>query len=108
MAERGWGRIVNVTSTAGKRPSRTWPAYSVAKAGAALALARCSPTPGRARGVLVNAVAPGPTGTPLWMAEGGLADQLAAPRGGTREEAMAGTRPGCRSAASASRTRSPP
>ena len=39
MAERGWGRIVNVTSTAGKRPSQTWPAYSVAKAGAALALA---------------------------------------------------------------------
>ena len=32
MAERGWGRIVNVTSTAGKRPSQTWPAYSVAKA----------------------------------------------------------------------------
>jgi NAD(P)-dependent dehydrogenase (short-subunit alcohol dehydrogenase family) len=32
MAERGWGRIVNVTSSAGKRPSLTWPAYSVAKA----------------------------------------------------------------------------
>src|SRR4051794_7148305 len=32
MAERGWGRIVNVTSSAGKRPSQTWPAYSVAKA----------------------------------------------------------------------------
>ena len=32
MAERGWGRIVNVTSTSGKRPSGTWPAYSVAMA----------------------------------------------------------------------------
>jgi len=31
MAERGWGRIVNVTSSAGKRPSQTWPAYSVAR-----------------------------------------------------------------------------
>src|SRR5829696_5251497 len=26
MAGRGWGRIVNVTSTAGKRPSQTYPA----------------------------------------------------------------------------------
>ena len=32
MAERGWGRIVNVTSTAGKRPSQSYPAYSAAKA----------------------------------------------------------------------------
>src|SRR4051794_28789338 len=32
MAGRGWGRIVNVCSSAGKRPSRTNPAYSVTKA----------------------------------------------------------------------------
>ena len=32
MAERGWGRIVNVTSSAGKRPSLTNAAYSVTKA----------------------------------------------------------------------------
>ena len=31
MAERGWGRIVNVCSTAGKRPSAAMPEYSVAK-----------------------------------------------------------------------------
>ena len=39
MAERGWGRVVNVCSTAGKRPSRPMPEYSVAKA-AELSLSR--------------------------------------------------------------------
>src|SRR5918999_1017392 len=76
MAERGWGRIVNVTSSAGKRPSQTWPAYSVAKA-AQHSLSRAFADFWAGRGVLVNAVAPGPTGTPLWRAPGGIADQLA-------------------------------
>jgi len=89
MADRGWGRIVNVTSTAGKRPSQTWPAYSVAKA-AEHSLSRLYADHWAARGVHVNVVAPGPTGTPLWLADGGLADQLAARAGGTREEAIAG------------------
>src|SRR6188472_4261797 len=31
MAERGWGRIVNVASSAGKRPSLRNPAYTVTK-----------------------------------------------------------------------------
>ena len=88
MAQRGWGRIVNVTSTAGKRPSQTWPAYSVAKA-AQLSLSRLHADFWAARGVLVNAVAPGPTGTPLWKGEGGLAEQVAARAGGTPEEAIA-------------------
>jgi NAD(P)-dependent dehydrogenase (short-subunit alcohol dehydrogenase family) len=39
-------------------------------------------------GVLVNAVAPGPTETPLWLAEGQLADQLAKSRGISREEVL--------------------
>src|SRR5665811_2446887 len=39
MSERGWGRIVNVCSTAGKRPSAAMPEYSVAKA-AELSLSR--------------------------------------------------------------------
>ena len=39
-------------------------------------------------GVLVNAVAPGPVSSPLWMAEGGLADQAAARSGVSREEAL--------------------
>jgi NAD(P)-dependent dehydrogenase (short-subunit alcohol dehydrogenase family) len=88
MAERGWGRIVNVTSSAGKRPSQTWPAYSVAKAGQH-SLSRVYADFWAARGVHVNVVAPGPTGTPLWRGPGGLAEQVAARAGITPEEAIA-------------------
>ena len=42
------------------------------------------------RGVLVNAVAPGPVAGPLWMDEGGLADQAAAARGTTRDSVLEG------------------
>jgi NAD(P)-dependent dehydrogenase (short-subunit alcohol dehydrogenase family) len=87
MAERGWGRIVNVTSSAGKRPSQTWPAYSVAKA-AQHSLSRVYADFWAARGVHVNAVAPGPSGTPLWRGPGGLAEQIAAREGITPEQAI--------------------
>jgi len=87
MAERGWGRIVNVTSSAGKRPSLTNAAYAVTKAAQA-SLSRVFADTYAARGVLVNAVAPGPVASELWMAEGGLADQTAAARGMSREEAL--------------------
>jgi 3-oxoacyl-[acyl-carrier protein] reductase len=83
MAERGWGRIVNVASSAGKRPSLTNAAYSVTKA-AQLSLSRVFADAYAARGVLVNAVAPGPVASPLWMDEGGLADQT----GRSREQAI--------------------
>jgi 3-oxoacyl-[acyl-carrier protein] reductase len=87
MAERGWGRIVNVASSAGKRPSLTNAAYSVTKA-AQLSLSRVFADTYAARGVLVNAVAPGAVGSSLWMAEGGLGDQTAAARGISRKEAL--------------------
>jgi 3-oxoacyl-[acyl-carrier protein] reductase len=87
MAERGWGRIVNVASSAGKRPSLTNAAYSVTKA-AQLSLSRVFADTYAGRGVLVNAVAPGAVASPLWVAEGGLGDQTAAARGSTREEAL--------------------
>ena len=88
MAERGWGRIVNVASSAGKRPSLTNAAYSVTKA-AQLSLSRVFADTYAAQGVLVNAVAPGAVASSLWMDEGGLADQTAAARGIGREEAIA-------------------
>jgi 3-oxoacyl-[acyl-carrier protein] reductase len=88
MAERGWGRIVNVTSSAGKRPSQTWPAYSVAKA-AQHSLSRLFADYWAASGVLINVVAPGPTATSLWMDPGGLADQVAEREGIARDEAIA-------------------
>ena len=45
-----------------------------------------------ADGVLVNAVAPGPVETPLWMEEGGLADQAAQQQGVSREKALEAAR----------------
>ena len=87
MAEGGWGRIVNVASSSGKRPSPRNAAYSVTKA-AELSLSRVFADRWAGSGVLVNAVAPGPVATPLWLAEGGLADQSAAQAGITREEAL--------------------
>jgi 3-oxoacyl-[acyl-carrier protein] reductase len=88
MERRGGGRIVNVCSSSGRRPSLTNVAYSVSKA-AQLSLSRAWAEAWTRRGVLVNAVAPGPVDTGLWVDEGGLADQLAAARGVTREEAFA-------------------
>src|SRR6059036_3513279 len=87
MAERGGGRIVNVCSSSGKRPSLTNAAYSVTKA-AQLSLSRVFADAFAARGVLINAVAPGPVETSLWMAQGGIADQVAQSKGVSREQAL--------------------
>jgi 3-oxoacyl-[acyl-carrier protein] reductase len=88
MAERGWGRVVNVCSTAGKRPSASMPEYSVAKA-AELSLSRLFADRYAGSGVLVNAVAPGPTESEMWMAPGGLLDQSQELTGaGSRQEAL--------------------
>jgi 3-oxoacyl-[acyl-carrier protein] reductase len=88
MADAGGGRIVNVCSSAGKRPSLTNPAYAVTKA-AQLSLSRVFADRYAADGVLVNAVAPGAVSSPLWTGPGGLADQAAAARGISRDEALA-------------------
>jgi 3-oxoacyl-[acyl-carrier protein] reductase len=88
MAERGWGRIVNVASTAGKRPSAAMAEYSVAKA-AELSLSRLFADRYASRGVLVNAVCPGPVASELWMEPGGLLDQSRELSGAaSREEAL--------------------
>jgi 3-oxoacyl-[acyl-carrier protein] reductase len=92
MAAAEGGRIVNVTSSSGRRPSQTLdPAYSVTKA-AQLSLSRLFAERWAAEGVLVNAVVPGPAETPLWTADGGLADQLAERTGKSREEVLESTR----------------
>ncbi len=87
MAERKWGRIVNVTSSSGKRPSLTNAAYSVSKA-AQLSLSRVFADAYAGTGVLVNAVAPGAVAGPLWLAPGGLAEQVAASTGKRPEEVV--------------------
>jgi 3-oxoacyl-[acyl-carrier protein] reductase len=92
MAESGGGRIVNVSSSSGKRPSRRIDApYSVTKA-AQLSLSRYFAESWAAEGVLVNAVAPGPIEGDSWTAPGGLAEQIAARTGSTPEEVLEGTR----------------
>jgi NAD(P)-dependent dehydrogenase (short-subunit alcohol dehydrogenase family) len=87
MRERRRGAIVNVSSTAGKRPSTSMPNYSVTKA-AVLSLSRLVADLYAAEGVRCNAVTPGPTATEAWLGEGGLADQQAARSGKTRDEVL--------------------
>jgi 3-oxoacyl-[acyl-carrier protein] reductase len=70
----GGGAIVNVSSTAGKRPSTGMPHYSVTKA-AVLSLSRLVADLYASEGIRCNAVTPGPTATDAWLGEGGLAEQ---------------------------------
>jgi 3-oxoacyl-[acyl-carrier protein] reductase len=89
MVERGWGRVVNVCSTAAKRPSAAMAEYSVAKA-AELSLSRLFADRYAKSGVLVNAICPGPTESEMWLAPGGLADQSRELQGAaSRAEAIA-------------------
>jgi 3-oxoacyl-[acyl-carrier protein] reductase len=95
MRGRGSGVIVNVSSTAAKRPSTGMPNYSVTKA-AVLSLSRLVADLYAKDGIRCNAIAPGPTATDSWLGAGGLADQQARRSGKTREEALesvAGGRP---------------
>jgi 3-oxoacyl-[acyl-carrier protein] reductase len=89
MAHQGWGRVVNVCSTAGKRPSAAMPEYSVAKA-AELSLSRLFADRHAKQGVLVNAICPGPVKAEMWMEPGGLLDQSHRMSGAeSREDALA-------------------
>jgi NAD(P)-dependent dehydrogenase (short-subunit alcohol dehydrogenase family) len=87
MKEAGEGTIVNVSSTAGKRPSTGMPNYSVTKA-AVLSLSRLVADLYAKHGVRCNAVAPGPTATAAWLDDGGLADQQAAASIKTRQQVL--------------------
>jgi NAD(P)-dependent dehydrogenase (short-subunit alcohol dehydrogenase family) len=83
MRERGAGAIVNVSSSAGKRPSTGMPNYSVTKA-AILSLSRLVADLYAKDGIRCNAVTPGPTATDAWLGEGGLAEQQ-----GERDDVLA-------------------
>ena len=83
MRARGSGTIVNVSSTAAKRPSASMPDYSVMKA-AMLSFSRLVADLYAKDGVRCNAVTPGPTATGAWLGDGGLADQQ-----GARDEVLA-------------------
>jgi NAD(P)-dependent dehydrogenase (short-subunit alcohol dehydrogenase family) len=83
----GRAAIVNVASTAGKRPSGGMPEYSVTKA-AVLSVSRLVADACAAEGIRCNAVAPGPTLSPAWLAPGGLADQTAAGSDRSRDDVL--------------------
>jgi NAD(P)-dependent dehydrogenase (short-subunit alcohol dehydrogenase family) len=83
MRERHRGSIVNIASTAGRRPSLKMPAYSVTKA-ALLAYSRQVAVTHAGEGVRCNALIPGPTLTRSWLEPGGLAEQQ-----GERDEVLA-------------------
>jgi 3-oxoacyl-[acyl-carrier protein] reductase len=87
MKAAGRGSIVNVSSTAGKRPSTGMPNYSVTKA-AVLSLSRLIADLYARDGIRSNAVTPGPTATEAWLGEGGLADQQASTSTKTRDEVL--------------------
>jgi NAD(P)-dependent dehydrogenase (short-subunit alcohol dehydrogenase family) len=87
MRSAGGGVIVNVSSTAGKRPSTGMPNYSVTKA-AVLSLSRLVADLYAKDGIRCNAVTPGPTATGAWLDDGGLADQQASRTGNTRLQVL--------------------
>jgi 2-hydroxycyclohexanecarboxyl-CoA dehydrogenase len=77
MAERGWGRIVNIGSDAGRVGSSLEAVYAGAKA-AVIAFTKTIAREAARRGVTANAVCPGPTQTPMLEA-------VAEGRGGAQE-----------------------
>ena len=78
MVRRGWGRVVNVASIAGKEGNPAQAAYSASK-GAVIALTKSVGKELATTGVLVNSVAPTVTDTPLLApAPAGVLDYMVA------------------------------
>ena len=72
MIERGWGRIVNISSTSARDGVAGSAAYAASKAGL-LGLTRAMAKEVATAGVLINCVAPGSIDTPM-MARSGNRD----------------------------------
>jgi 2-hydroxycyclohexanecarboxyl-CoA dehydrogenase len=64
MVERGWGRVINIGSDAGRVGSSLEAAYSGAKGGV-IAFTKTLAREVASAGVTANAVCPGPTRTPM-------------------------------------------
>ena len=83
MMERGWGRIIVISSTAANVGAANYSAYCASKAGL-LGLMRCAAIEGAPHGVTCNAINPGFVDT--GMVEINL-ERLACIKGMTKEEA---------------------
>jgi NAD(P)-dependent dehydrogenase (short-subunit alcohol dehydrogenase family) len=93
MAERGWGRVVNISSVAALQPSTLQPAYGASKAGL-IALTKTVAKEYGDRGVTCNAVLPGLIATPLALSmpeelRRGFAEQVPSRRLGEPAEIAA-------------------
>lgn len=89
MVERAAGNIVNVSSVNAFLPDPAVIDYSASKAALANFAKSISKEFGP-KGIRVNAVAPGPVETDLWLGAGGVAQTAAAASGHTPEEIQAG------------------
>ncbi len=67
MVERGWGRVVNIASIAGKEGNPNLSAYSASK-GAVIALTKSVAKELATTGVIVNSIAPAVIATPMNLA----------------------------------------
>ncbi|MDY0014073.1 MAG: beta-ketoacyl-ACP reductase [Rhodocyclaceae bacterium] len=90
MAERGWGRIINISSVNGVKGQAGQSNYSTAKAGV-LGFTKALAQELATKGVTVNAVAPGYIGTEMVMAirediRQGIVDSIPMKRLGKPEE----------------------
>jgi 2-hydroxycyclohexanecarboxyl-CoA dehydrogenase len=74
MVQRGWGRIVNIASDAGRVGSSGESVYAGAKGGV-IAFGKTVAREVATKGVTVNAVCPGPTRTPLLERMGGESEK---------------------------------
>jgi NAD(P)-dependent dehydrogenase (short-subunit alcohol dehydrogenase family) len=81
------GAVVNVSTVAALTPAPSVTDYAVSKAALNCFGKALSEELGP-HGVRVNTVSPGTIRTPLWLADGGLADKMAAVGGGTRDEVL--------------------
>ena len=84
MMERGWGRVINVASVAGRVGSRYTSAYAASKH-AVLGMTRSAAAEMVGTGVTVNALCPGYVNTPM---TDGTIEQVMARSGMTREAAL--------------------
>lgn len=80
LIRSGGGAIVNIASVNSFQPDPSVVDYCVAKAALA-SLSKVLSMEFGAKGVRVNAVAPGPVRTPFWVGPGGVAEQIQAAAG---------------------------
>jgi len=86
MRAAGHGAIVNNASDLGRQPISAGPDYAASKAAILSFTSSLALNEGPA--IRVNAVAPGPILSTMWLMEGGLADTFAAVHGVSRDESI--------------------